>query len=58
MTKYGVVALAEVLHKELRDSGIGVSVLCPMRVATDIGRAERNRPVELGGTGEAPPSSS
>jgi NAD(P)-dependent dehydrogenase (short-subunit alcohol dehydrogenase family) len=54
VTKYGVVALAEVLSRELRSEGIGVSVLCPMRVATDIGRSERNRPVGLGGSGEAP----
>ncbi len=54
VTKYGVVALAEVLYRELRPEQIGVSVLCPMRVETDIGRSERNRPVELGGTGEAP----
>jgi NAD(P)-dependent dehydrogenase (short-subunit alcohol dehydrogenase family) len=51
VAKYGVVALAEVLHRELRQSGIGVSVLCPMRVETDIGRSRRNRPVEPGGPG-------
>lgn len=49
VTKYGVVALAEVLHKELRPNGIGVSVLCPMRVATNIATSERNRPEEFGG---------
>ncbi len=49
VTKYGVVALAEVLQKELRGNDIGVSVLCPMRVATNIGSSERNRPSELGG---------
>ncbi|MEI7992834.1 MAG: SDR family NAD(P)-dependent oxidoreductase [Actinomycetota bacterium] len=49
VTKYGVVALAEVLHKELRNDGIAVSVLCPMRVATNIGKSERNRPEEFGG---------
>jgi NAD(P)-dependent dehydrogenase (short-subunit alcohol dehydrogenase family) len=54
VTKYGTVALAEVLGKELRPHDIGVSVLCPMRVATNIGSAERNRPVELGGPGFAP----
>ena len=51
VAKYGVVALAEVLHRELRETGIGVSVLCPMRVATDIGSSDRNRPVEFGGPG-------
>jgi NAD(P)-dependent dehydrogenase (short-subunit alcohol dehydrogenase family) len=49
VAKYGVVALAEVLARELRPHGIGVSVLCPMRVATDIGTSERNRPADLGG---------
>jgi len=49
VTKYGIVAMAEVLHKELRPHGIGVSVLCPMRVATNIGTSERNRPAALGG---------
>jgi NAD(P)-dependent dehydrogenase (short-subunit alcohol dehydrogenase family) len=49
VSKYGVVALAEVLQRELRGHDIGVSVLCPMRVATNIGHSERNRPVDLGG---------
>ncbi|MPY93367.1 MAG: SDR family NAD(P)-dependent oxidoreductase [Acidimicrobiia bacterium] len=49
VTKYGVVAMAEVLQKELRGNGIGVSVLCPMRVATNIGRSERNRQDAYGG---------
>lgn len=53
VTKYGVVALAEVLHREMRDAGtgVGVSVLCPMLVATNVGRAVRNRPAEYGGPG-------
>jgi NAD(P)-dependent dehydrogenase (short-subunit alcohol dehydrogenase family) len=54
VAKYGVVALAEVLHRELRAEGIGVSVLCPMRVATNIGQSERNRPAELGGADASP----
>jgi NAD(P)-dependent dehydrogenase (short-subunit alcohol dehydrogenase family) len=54
VTKYGVVAMAEVLQKELRNAGIGVSVLCPMRVATNIGFSERNRPDELGGPVASP----
>lgn len=55
VSKYGVVALAEVLRRELRAHGIGVSVLCPMRVATNIGHSERNRPDELGGPEASPP---
>ena len=54
VSKYGVVALAEVLRRELRAHELGVSVLCPMRVATNIGHSERNRPVALGGTGASP----
>lgn len=54
VAKYGVVALAEVLHKELRAHDIGVSVLCPMRVATNIGSSERNRPDDLGGPDSSP----
>lgn len=36
VAKYGVVALAETLSRELRPDGIGVSVLCPMLVATNL----------------------
>ena len=49
VTKAAVVALAESLHKDLRGTGIGVSVLCPMRVTTNIDSSFRNRPQELGG---------
>jgi NAD(P)-dependent dehydrogenase (short-subunit alcohol dehydrogenase family) len=54
VAKYGVVALAEVLYREMRPHGIGVSVLCPMRVATNIDHSERNRPATLGGAGASP----
>jgi NADP-dependent 3-hydroxy acid dehydrogenase YdfG len=52
-TKYAVVGIAEVLHRELRRDGISVSVLCPMRVATNFARSERNRQPKFG-----PPSAS
>ncbi len=55
VAKYGVVALAEVLQRELRPHNIGASVLCPMRVATNIGNSERNRPTDLGGPSASPP---
>jgi NAD(P)-dependent dehydrogenase (short-subunit alcohol dehydrogenase family) len=35
--KFAVVGLSEVLRAELADSGIGVSVLCPGLVATNLG---------------------
>ncbi len=35
-SKFAVVGLSEALHRELRPHGIGVSVLCPMIVATGI----------------------
>ena len=54
VAKYGVVALAEVLHRELRPHDIGTSVLCPMRVETNIGSSERNRPRSLGGPDASP----
>jgi len=50
VAKYGVVALAEVLWRELREHRIGVSVLCPMRVGTNIGQSERNRQDDYGET--------
>jgi NAD(P)-dependent dehydrogenase (short-subunit alcohol dehydrogenase family) len=53
VTKFGVVALAECLHKDLREHGIGVSVLAPMRVKTRIDTSHRNRPAELGGPSTA-----
>jgi short-subunit dehydrogenase len=37
-TKFAVVGFSESLERELRPRGIGVSVLCPMMVTTDIGR--------------------
>jgi NAD(P)-dependent dehydrogenase (short-subunit alcohol dehydrogenase family) len=45
--KYAVVGLSETLQKDLRPYGIGVSVLCPMGVATAIRRSDRNRPAHL-----------
>src|SRR3954463_16810729 len=53
VAKYGVVALAEVLWRELRGNDIGVSVLCPMRVGTNIGNSERNRGATYGAADSA-----
>jgi NAD(P)-dependent dehydrogenase (short-subunit alcohol dehydrogenase family) len=49
VAKYGVVAMMECLYRELSPHGIGASVLCPMRVETNINQSQRNRPAELGG---------
>ena len=49
VTKAATVALAESLQKDVRDEGIGVSVLCPMRVTSNIDFSNRNRPQALGG---------
>src|ERR1700722_15283600 len=61
VAKYGVVALAETLRREVRQHNIGVSVLCPLRVETRIGNSQRNRTADFGGATVAPraqPSSS
>ena len=57
VTKHGVVALSESMYKEFKASGapIGVSVVCPGLINTNIMRSSRNRPVELGEEGKAGP---
>lgn len=46
VTKFGVVGLAESLAVYLRDRGIGVSVVCPLLVATNIFERSWNYPEE------------
>lgn len=46
-TKYAVVGMSETLAIELADTSVGVSVLCPGVVNTNIFTSQRNRPVEL-----------
>jgi NAD(P)-dependent dehydrogenase (short-subunit alcohol dehydrogenase family) len=50
VSKFGVVALSETLYHDLRlaNAKIGVSVLCPGFVNTNIGDSARNRPAEYG----------
>ncbi len=49
VAKYGVVALAETLTREVRPNGIGVSVLCPMIVETNLlANTERVRSADYG----------
>ncbi|HEX5319059.1 MAG TPA: SDR family NAD(P)-dependent oxidoreductase [Stellaceae bacterium] len=49
MSKYAVLSLSEALEHELEGTKIGVSVLCPGPIATNIARGARNRPDHLGG---------
>jgi NAD(P)-dependent dehydrogenase (short-subunit alcohol dehydrogenase family) len=49
VAKYGVVSLAETLAREVKDHGIGVSVLCPMVVETKLlSNSERIRGADYG----------
>jgi NAD(P)-dependent dehydrogenase (short-subunit alcohol dehydrogenase family) len=52
VTKQGVVALSESLYNDLKvaEAKIGVSVLCPGWVDTNIADADRNRPAEMSKT--------
>lgn len=48
--KFGVVAIMETLHHEMErdpEADVGVSVLCPGVVKTNIATAQRNRPDHL-----------
>jgi len=57
VTKHGVVALSESMYKELTVTGapIGVSVVCPGLINTNIMRSSRNRPESLAEEGKAGP---
>jgi NAD(P)-dependent dehydrogenase (short-subunit alcohol dehydrogenase family) len=49
-TKYAVVGMSEGLAVELKPFGIGVSILCPGVVRTNILESARNRPERYGPT--------
>ncbi len=49
MSKYAAVSLSEALEIELEGTKVGVSVLCPGPIATNIARGARNRPDHMGG---------
>ncbi|MGH7062353.1 MAG: SDR family NAD(P)-dependent oxidoreductase, partial [Stellaceae bacterium] len=49
MSKYAVLSLSEALEHELEGTNVGVSVLCPGPVNTNIPRGARNRPEHMGG---------
>jgi NAD(P)-dependent dehydrogenase (short-subunit alcohol dehydrogenase family) len=48
-SKFAVVGISECLYYELASSRVGVSVLCPAWVNTNIATSYRNRPAHLGG---------
>ncbi len=52
-TKFAVVTIMETMMEEHRDDNIGVSVLCPGVVATNIANGTRNRQKKYGGVREA-----
>jgi NAD(P)-dependent dehydrogenase (short-subunit alcohol dehydrogenase family) len=57
VSKYGVVALSEGLRGELAPRGIGVSVLCPGFIRTQIIDSRRNPPERFdGAVGDLPTS--
>jgi NADP-dependent 3-hydroxy acid dehydrogenase YdfG len=52
MSKYAVVGMSEAMRIDLEPHNIGVSVLCPGVVSTNIFDSGRNRPEHLRGTGD------
>ena len=49
MSKYAALSLSEGLEHELEGTNVGVSVLCPGPIDTNIARGARNRPDHMGG---------
>ena len=49
-TKFAVVGISETMRADLASDNVGVSVLCPGIVNTNIFTSERNRPAALPGT--------
>ncbi len=54
-SKHAVVGLSESLFRELEDTGVGVSVLCPELVDTRIFESERNAPAGVSAENEIMP---
>jgi NAD(P)-dependent dehydrogenase (short-subunit alcohol dehydrogenase family) len=50
-TKFAVLGFSDALRMELAGDGIGVSLLCPGGVRTNLLEADRNRPAELSRSG-------
>ena len=49
MSKYAALSLSEALEQELEGTNVGVTVLCPGPINTNIARGARNRPDHMGG---------
>ena len=49
MSKYATLSLSEALEHELEETNVGVSVLCPGPIDTNIAQGARNRPEHMGG---------
>jgi NAD(P)-dependent dehydrogenase (short-subunit alcohol dehydrogenase family) len=49
MSKYAALSLSEALEHELEGTQVGVSVLCPGPINTNIAHGARNRPDHMGG---------
>ncbi|HAK62866.1 MAG TPA: short-chain dehydrogenase [Alphaproteobacteria bacterium] len=54
-TKYAVVGIMETMMAEQKDANLGVSVLCPGLVATNLGTSARNRQDQYGGAAKPNP---
>jgi NAD(P)-dependent dehydrogenase (short-subunit alcohol dehydrogenase family) len=50
-TKFAVIGYSDALRMELAPKGIGVGILCPGRVRTNLAEADRLRPIGLGRPG-------
>jgi NAD(P)-dependent dehydrogenase (short-subunit alcohol dehydrogenase family) len=49
MSKYAALSLSEAIEHELEGTNVGVTVLCPGPINTNIARGARNRPDHMGG---------
>jgi NAD(P)-dependent dehydrogenase (short-subunit alcohol dehydrogenase family) len=58
-TKHAVLGVADTLRRDMRDAntGVGVTLVCPAVVNTELWNATRNRPAELGGAKQGNPAS-
>jgi short-subunit dehydrogenase len=49
MSKYAALSLSEALDHELEGTNVGVTMLCPGSINTNIAGGARNRPDHMGG---------